>query len=157
MTTPIATPMRLPEGYGRPSVTLDWSAVRQRLEQAEQYWFATTRPDGRPHVVPLDGIWLDDRWYFGGDPRAVHQRNLDHNRQSAVHLPDPMAALIVEGTAEFVTLPPDLARRLAAASRAKYPAYGVTPESYAGGVWRLRPSVALAWERLNVDATRFAF
>jgi hypothetical protein len=156
-STPTAVAMRLPKVYGKPSVTLDWSAVRLRLEQAGQYWFATTRPDGRPHVVPLDGIWLDDLWYFGGDPRAVHQRNLRGNQWAAVHLADTMAAVIVEGRAEFGTLPPELAQRLAAASQAKYPAYGHTPEGYAGGVWRLRPSVVLAWDRLDVDATRFEF
>jgi Pyridoxamine 5'-phosphate oxidase len=155
--TPTAVPMRLPKVYGTPQATLDWATIRPRLEQAEQYWFATTRPDGRPHVVPLDGIWLDDLWYFGGDPRAVHQRNLRDNQQSAVHLADPMAAVIVEGVAEFVTLPPDLAARLAAAMSAKYPQYGATPERFAGGVWRLRPSVVLAWDRLDVDATRFEF
>jgi hypothetical protein len=156
-STPTAAPMRLPEEYGHPSTTLDWSAIQLRLEQAEQYWFATTRPDGRPHVVPLDGIWLDDLWYFGGAPQAVHQRNLGDNRQAAVHLADTMAVVILEGTAEFVTLAPDLAQRLATASNTKYPVYAATPERYAGGVWRLRPSVVFAWDRLDVDATRFEF
>jgi hypothetical protein len=155
--TPTATVMRLPEGYGNPSVTLDWAAVQGKLERAERYWFATTRPDGRPHVVPLDGIWFTDLWYFGGAPQAVHQRNLQHNRQAAIHLEDTVAAVIVEGTAEFVTLTPDEARALAAASRAKYPSYGATPGGYASGVWRLRPAVVLAWDRLDIDATRFAF
>jgi Pyridoxamine 5'-phosphate oxidase len=154
---PVAELMRLPEGYGRPSRTLRWAAVRERLEQAHGYWFATTRPDGRPHVVPLDGIWLDDLWYFGGAPQAVHQRNLRHNQRAAINLPDPAAAVIVEGMAEFVTLTADQARSLAAASRVKYPGYGATAAGYAGGVWRLRPSVAFAWERLDVDATRFRF
>jgi hypothetical protein len=57
--TPNATPMRLPEGYGNPNVTLDWSAVRQRLEHAEQYWFATTLAWNRSYrtrsLVP-DGV-----------------------------------------------------------------------------------------------------
>lgn len=155
--TPVAECLRLPEGYGRPSVTLRWAVVRERLEQARAYWFATTRPDGRPHVVPLDGIWLDDLWYFGGAPEVVHQRNLRHNQRAAINLPDTTAAVIVEGTAEFVTLTPGEARALAAASRVKYPGYGATPAGYASGVWRLRPSVAFAWDRLDYDATRFTF
>jgi nitroimidazol reductase NimA-like FMN-containing flavoprotein (pyridoxamine 5'-phosphate oxidase superfamily) len=155
--TPVAAQMRLPPGYGKPTATLDWQPVQRRLERAERYWLATTRPDGRPHVVPVDGIWLDDLWYFGGAPQAVHQRNLRHNRHVAVNLEDTVAAVIVEGEAEFVTPEPDLAQRLATASRAKYPAYGATADAYAGGVWRLRPSVVLAWDRLHVDATRFTF
>ena len=40
------------------------------------YWLATVRRDGTPHVVPVDGMWLDGGCYFGGDPATVHIRNL---------------------------------------------------------------------------------
>jgi hypothetical protein len=44
-------------------------------------------------------------------------------------------------------------------ARVKYARYGyaVKPEEYAAGVWGLRPAVVLAWDRLNIDATRFVF
>ena len=156
---PVAEQMQLPEGYGTPDTLLAWSAVRRRLEEAEQYWLATTRPDGRPHVVPVDGVWVDDLWYFGGAAAAVHQRNLRHNRQVAVHLADPIAAVIVEGTAEWRTPDRDEAHRIADATRVKYAAYGypIDPDNYAAGVWGLRPAVVLAWEQLHVNATRFRF
>jgi Pyridoxamine 5'-phosphate oxidase len=156
---PVAAQLQLPEGYGTPSRLLAWIEVRQRLEAAEQYWLATTRPDGRPHVVPVDGVWVDDIWYFGGAAEAVHQRNLRDNRQVAVHLADPIAAVIVEGTAEWRTPGPDEARAIADATRIKYARYGypANPDDYAAGMWGLRPAVVLAWDRLNVDATRFTF
>jgi hypothetical protein len=47
---PVAQQLQLPAGYGTPTETLRWSDVRQRLEEAEQYWLATTRPDGRPRL-----------------------------------------------------------------------------------------------------------
>jgi nitroimidazol reductase NimA-like FMN-containing flavoprotein (pyridoxamine 5'-phosphate oxidase superfamily) len=156
MTTTSAS-LSLPPGYGKPTVILPWQEIRERLVRAERYWLATTRPDGRPHVVPLDGIWLDDLWYFGGSPKAVHQRNLNTNQQVAINLEDALSAVIVEGRAEFVTLPAEVADRLATASRAKYPYYGATPQGYAAGVWRMRPTVAFAWNRLDTDATRFTF
>jgi hypothetical protein len=28
------------------------------------HWLATVRPDGRPHVMPVWAIWVDDAFYF---------------------------------------------------------------------------------------------
>ena len=41
----------------------------------------------------------------------------------------------------------------------KYAAFGYSakPEDYAAGVWALHPSVMLAWDRLDFDATRLVF
>jgi hypothetical protein len=39
-----------------------WSEGRQRLETPEReriYWLATVSPDGRPHVRPILGLWLE--------------------------------------------------------------------------------------------------
>jgi hypothetical protein len=137
---PVAEQLQLPEGYGTPTETLRWSDVRKRLVEAEQYWLATTRPDGRPHVVPIDGVWVDDVWYFGGDPHAIHQRNLQHNRQIAVHLPDTIAAVIVEGAAEWRIPSHDEAQRIADGARVKYAKHGypITAGTYAAGTWGLR-------------------
>jgi Pyridoxamine 5'-phosphate oxidase len=41
------------------AVATDWAQGRRDLEEAELYWLSTVRPDGRPHVTPLLGIWLD--------------------------------------------------------------------------------------------------
>src|SRR5579859_2049245 len=45
---------------------LPWSHVVERLEGARYYWLATTRPDGRPHVTPLWGVWIDEALYLDG-------------------------------------------------------------------------------------------
>jgi hypothetical protein len=153
---PTAEPLHFPPGYGDPKRTLDWPAVRGRLEAARSYWLATTRPDGRPHVVPVDGIWLDDHWYFGGSAETVHERNLRADPRVAVHLEDAASAVIVEGRAERVTPAADLAARLAGAANAKY-GYGATAEGYEAGIWALRPQRALAWSAFPTDATRFRF
>ena len=41
----------------------DWAMARAGLRDAPLYWLATVRPDRRPHVTPLIGIWLVE----GGD------------------------------------------------------------------------------------------
>jgi nitroimidazol reductase NimA-like FMN-containing flavoprotein (pyridoxamine 5'-phosphate oxidase superfamily) len=153
---PVAQPLDFPALYGEPEVLLAWEDVSARLEAAKQYWLATVRPDGRPHVVPLDGNWIGDAWYFGGSPETVKYRNLSANPHAALHLEDANSAVIVEGVAE-VTVPDDeFAERLAELSKAKY-GYGPPASVYKTGVWRLEPVRVLAWTQFPRDATRFRF
>ncbi len=92
---PTASSLRFPPGYGTATTTLPWPEVRARLESAPAYWLSTARRDGRPHVVPVDGIWVDDVWWYGGAPDTVHIRTVESNPQAVMHLPDPMQAVIV--------------------------------------------------------------
>jgi hypothetical protein len=153
---PTAEPIDLPPGYGSTTTTIAWAAVVERLEQALRYWLVTTRPDGRAHVVPVDGLWVDDAWWYGGSPRTLHQRNLERDQRVVVHLEDPMAAVILEGSMRRETPPPEQAARLEAASKAKY-GYGPPPGAYAAGVWALHPERARAWSAFPTDVTRFRF
>jgi Pyridoxamine 5'-phosphate oxidase len=41
-----------------------WPEARRRLAEADTYWLATVRPDGRPHVVPVLAVWLDGTLHF---------------------------------------------------------------------------------------------
>lgn len=153
---PVAEQLRLPSSYGSPNRLLDWTVVEQQLVDSLHYWLATVRGDGSPHVVPLDGIWLDGCCYFGGDPATVHIRNVRRDGRATLHLENGESAVIVEGTAEWTMPSLAVARRLAAASKAKY-GYSQSAASYVEGVWRLQPVKVLAWTTLYVDATRFRF
>jgi hypothetical protein len=153
---PTATPLRLPAEYGTVRRTMAWPEVSRRLGEALRYWLATVRPDGRPHVVPVDGLWLDDAWYSGGHPSTVHQRNLRHSPEMVVHLEDAGRAVVAEGRGVVVAADAALADRLVAASKEKY-GYGPPAAVYRDGVWRLRPRRVLAWDTFPDDATRFDF
>jgi pyridoxamine 5'-phosphate oxidase-like protein len=153
---PIAERIELPQGYGTATTTLAWAAVRERLEAAPRYWLVTLRGDGRPHVVPVDGLWLDDTWWYGGSPATLHQRNLQRDPRVVVHLEDTMAAVILEGRMRLETPSPELADRLVAASTAKY-GYAPPPGAYRAGAWALRPERARAWSAFPTDVTRFRF
>ncbi len=153
---PVVEQLRLPSSYGSPNRLLDWATVEQRLVDSLHYWLATVRNDGTPHVVPVDGMWLDGGCYFGGDPATVHIRNLRRDSRATLHLEDGESAVIVEGTAEWATPSTTVAKRLAAAAKAKY-GYSQSAASYQEGVWRLQPVKVLAWTTLYVDATRFRF
>ncbi len=155
---PRAEPLRLPTGYGTPTATLDWGAVRSRLAAAPTYWVVTCRADGRPHVVPVDGLWLDDVWYYGGADDAVHVRTARAHPQVAMHLPDPQRCVVVEGRVQPARPGPALARRLAEESRAKYPEYGSGADATAyADALALHPARVLAWTSYPADATRFVF
>ena len=153
---PVAEQLPLPNSYGSPNQVLDWTSVEQRLIDSPHYWLATVCRDGRPHVVPVDGMWLDGGCYFGGDPATVHIRNLRRDSRATLHLENGESAVIVEGVAEWTMPSESVAQRLAAAARTKY-GYSQSAAEYLTGVWRLQPAKVLAWNTLYVDATRFRF
>ncbi|MFF1660674.1 pyridoxamine 5'-phosphate oxidase family protein [Streptomyces sp. NPDC058258] len=41
-----------------------WPAAESLLTGADIYWLSTVRPDGRPHVTPLIGVWSQSALYF---------------------------------------------------------------------------------------------
>ena len=153
---PEVSQLAVPPEYGSPSRLLAWDSVVARLTEAKHYWLVTSRPDGRPHVTALDGLWIEGRWYFGGVPTTQWQRNLRADPRAVLHLEDAASAVIVEGTCPIEQPDQAFAERLSAASKAKY-GYGPPPSVYLGGVRALRPTVARAWTDFTVDATRYRF
>lgn len=169
----MAEPLRadrpdVPEGYGVPESDegiLSWSTIEHRLVEAGEYWMATTRPDGRPHVVPRWGVWLDQHLYYDGAPTTVHARNAAKNEACTLHIGDGWeAAIILDGT----TRPSDpvvgeLGERIAAEIGRKYGERGYNPEpdawsdEIAGGLMVFTPAKALAWFSFPDDLTRFHF
>jgi hypothetical protein len=51
----------------------------QHLEEAEVFWLSTVRPDGRPHVTPLLGVWCANAMYFCTGPDERKAKNLKRN------------------------------------------------------------------------------
>ena len=163
-TEPVAGRPHVPVGYQAPAERerlLPWHHAQERLEAARHYWVATVRPDGRPHVTPIWGVWLDDAFYFDGSPETRRHRNIAQNPAVAIHLEDGADVVIVEGKAGAVeNVPHTLATRLAAAYRAKYATLGYAPQSDNwddGGLYRMRPQKALAWTTFPDDMTRWRF
>jgi hypothetical protein len=61
-----------------------WAEALEILEQAQIYWLSTVRPDGRPHVTPLMGVWWEGAFYFCTGPSERKARNLEDNARCAV-------------------------------------------------------------------------
>jgi hypothetical protein len=145
----------IPKGKSRKGL-LPWSHVRERMAEAKVYWVCTVSPDGRPHATPVDGLWLDDRLYFGGYPQTRRNRNLAANSAVCIHLESGSDVVILHGDAEELhALEHALTTRLVEASAQKY-GYAQKPEDYeAGGVYEFRPRVVFAWKELMKDITRW--
>jgi pyridoxine/pyridoxamine 5'-phosphate oxidase len=137
------------EGYGIPRDTkgmLRWSNAVAELEKARNYWIVTMRPDGRPHAVPVWGLWLDDAVYFGTDRRSRKAKNLAANRSLVVHLESGDDAVILEGVAEEVS-DAAVVKRLDAAYSKKYKMRLSSASSAPGQmvIYAVRPRVAFGW------------
>ena len=108
---PPASRPRLPAEYGVPGGTdelLPWSHVVERMWTAMHYWICTVDPAGRPHAVPVDGLWLDDRLYFGGHAATRRNRNLAANEAACIHLESATDVVILHGTREWRSHPHSL-------------------------------------------------
>jgi PPOX class probable F420-dependent enzyme len=89
---------------------LPWSWAEERLVGSHDYWVATAWPDGRPHVMPVWGVWDDGALWFSSGGRSRKVRNLRADPRCVVTTEDPRRPVVVEGVAEFVTAPAALER-----------------------------------------------
>ncbi|MGW1724653.1 pyridoxamine 5'-phosphate oxidase family protein [Streptomyces sp. NPDC002306] len=100
-----------------------WPQAVERLAAAELYWLSTVRPDGRPHVTPLIGVWRDGALHFCTGARERKALNLAGNPYVVLTTGTSAWAqgldLVVEGEAVRVTDDARL-RELAGAWEAKY-------------------------------------
>lgn len=75
----------LDPAYGSADATpTPWIRARHEFAEAEVYRLGTVRPDHRPHIVPVLGVWHSGAWYFatGAEERKAH--NLAANSRCAV-------------------------------------------------------------------------
>ncbi len=151
-----------PKGYvDHPIAQVEWEYVEKRLSESRNYWMCSVRPDGRPHVVPRWGVFIDGRVYYDGSPETRHARNIRENPRVALHLESGDAAVILEGTAREAGKPaPELAARIAQAYRDKYADSGYAPDADQwndGGLYEFTPRQCLAWTKFIEDPTKFVF
>jgi PPOX class probable F420-dependent enzyme len=137
-------------GYGilpadQGSGLMPWTEAEQRLSLSHDYWVATVRPDGRPHVMPVWGVWLDQQLWFSSSRGSRKGRNLADDPRCTVTTDDARNPVVVDGAAERVVD----AERIAAfvdAVNTKYDA-SVTVEFQdpeVNGTYAVRPATVIA-------------
>jgi pyridoxine/pyridoxamine 5'-phosphate oxidase len=95
-------------GYGvlpadQGSGLMAWPEAERRLALSHDYWCATVRPDGRPHVMPVWGVWLDGGVWFSSGMRSRKARNLARDPHCTLTTDDARNPVVVDGVAVQVT------------------------------------------------------
>ena len=82
---------------------LPWAWARERLLVSQNYWLVTVWPDGRPHAMPVWGMWdEDDTLLFSSAGGSRKVRNLIADPRCVVTAQDTLQPVVVEGIAETV-------------------------------------------------------
>jgi PPOX class probable F420-dependent enzyme len=82
--------------------------IDERLRQEPIIWLSTTRPDGRPHSVPVWFWWDGEAVLIFSEPNNQKIRNLRHSPHAFLALDtkdDGEDVVMCEGPAELVARP----------------------------------------------------
>jgi nitroimidazol reductase NimA-like FMN-containing flavoprotein (pyridoxamine 5'-phosphate oxidase superfamily) len=103
------------DGYGAPII--QWEKVLKRMQQGftqapktggpgrHTAWLATVHPDGRPHVMPIGVLFIDDTFYFNTGPKSRKARNIARNPSCVITIATDDFDIIVQGPAKRIVDP----------------------------------------------------
>ncbi|HYL61472.1 MAG TPA: pyridoxamine 5'-phosphate oxidase family protein [Candidatus Methylomirabilis sp.] len=138
-----------------------WSWAVERLQKSHNYWIATSRPDGRAHLMLVWGVWWEDALWFSTGPNTRKAKNIAAHNHCSIGTERADEAVILEGTPEEIK-DHALWKRLAAVYNAKYGG-DVEPLLTAsnGNVYRVVPQTVFAQDEhapnFAESVTRFRF
>jgi pyridoxamine 5'-phosphate oxidase-like protein len=117
-------------GYGvlgaeQGSGLLPWSWAEERLAGSRNYWAVTVWPDGRPHAMPVWGVWDGAAFWFSSSARARKARNVVANPRCVTTTEDAANPVVVEGLAAVTKDPGEIARFLALLNAKYLTDYGI--------------------------------
>jgi F420H(2)-dependent biliverdin reductase len=70
-----------------------------RLEREANVWLGTVRPDGRPHLVPIWFVFVNDSFWLATGADSVKVTNIRANPSVVVALEAGNRPVVAEGTA----------------------------------------------------------
>jgi len=80
-----------------------WNWAVQRLETSHNYWIATTRPNSRPHLMLVWGIWWENALWFSTGARTRKAKNIAVSPHCVIATEKADEAVILEGIAQNIT------------------------------------------------------
>ena len=148
----------LPAAEG--SGLIAWAEAERRLTVSRDYWCATVRPDGAPHVMPVWAVWLDRRLWFSSGLRSRKARNLAADPRCTLTTDDARNPVVVDGVVTRIVEPEPIGAFVAAVN-AKYAA-GVTvdfQDPAVNGTFAVTPRrvIALSDGDFTGSPTRWTF
>ena len=90
-------------GYGiRPanegSGLLSWGWAEQQLQTSHNFWVITLWPDGRPHAMPVWGVWDDEHYFwFTSAARSRKALNIANDSRCTVATEDEQHPVVLNG------------------------------------------------------------
>ena len=81
---------------------LPWHKVDLPLRAGRSIWLSTTRPDGRPHAVPVWYVWDGRHIYFISRRDMQKARNIARQPWVVVHAGDGGDVIVLQGPAVVV-------------------------------------------------------
>ena len=91
-----------PLAWERVTDALGTTGERDYADPASRFWIATTRPDGRPHVMAVGIVWDGDRFYLCTGAGTQKGRNLAHDPRCMVSIAAPGIDIEAEGVATVI-------------------------------------------------------
>ena len=152
-------------GYGLLGSTegtglLPWEWAHARLTASHDFWLATVRPDGRPHLMPVWGVWDGASLWFSSANGSRKAINLRARPRCSVATDNAHEPVVLEGDALAVTDPAALQRALDLENRKYATAYGAEMTDPEHNTWfELRPVWAFALDDNDFTGspTRWSF
>jgi hypothetical protein len=129
MGEPIASRPYMP-GYGirdarQGTGLLPWAWAVERLERSHDYWVATAGADGKPHVMPVWGVWLDGALWFSSSRASRRARNLAIRSWCSISTDNAYEPVVIEGHAQPIEGLAELERFVDAVNRKYQTDYGL--------------------------------
>jgi len=134
---------------------LPWKWANDRIAKSHQYWVATVRPDGSPHVMPVWGVWLQNVFYFSTGRQTRKARYLVSNPRCVICSEDSAEAVIMEGLARQLADH----RKMAEVAKVYQKKYKVDVSAMGSPIYRVQPRVVfgLLEKKFPTTATRWRF
>lgn len=145
------------QGPNEGSGLLPWAWAEERLTISRNYWVTSLWPDGRPHSMPVWGVWDGEVLWFSSGRRSRKARNLAADSRCVIATEDANEPVVVEGTAELTQDRAEI-ERVAALMSAKYG--GITADFLAANAtFRVSPrwAFAIAHDDFTGSPTRWVF
>jgi Pyridoxamine 5'-phosphate oxidase len=164
MPEPPATRPHMP-GYGTKGPTeggglLPWSWAEERLTKSHDYWVATVRPDGRPHLMPVWAVWDGSALWWSSSLGSSKARNLVADGRCSIATDNAWEPVVLDGIAERVTDADALARFIRLENEKYETDYGVDfLDPSVNATFRVRPSwvFSLTEDDFEGSPTRWTF
>ena len=95
------------------SSLLPWSWAQERLLASRNFWVVTLWPDGRPHAMPVWGVWdHEGHFWFTSAARSRKALNIANDSRCTVATEDAQHPVVLNGEGEIRTLAGELAQVL---------------------------------------------